>query len=156
METEVQVSKTLEQLKRSRAASMGVIKKNAPKIQEMRTKVQAGTFSDVDLDTANILLETSESRRNLIKDLNEKIIDKTEDSDEAMAKEMEDSHEMFFRVHSQVKELQRLVAPFNQPDRTASPINEPQYSRQATSGIKIPKFVLPKFGWEVQRQNPIS
>ena len=98
METEVQVSKTLEQLKRSKAANMGVVTKNAPKIQELLTKVQAGTFSDVDLDTANILLETSESRRNLIKDLIEQIIEKTEDSDEAMAKEIDDSDEMFFRV----------------------------------------------------------
>ena len=115
METEVQVSKTLEQLKRSREANMGVVTKNAPKIQELLTKVQAETFSDVDLDTANILLETSESRRNLIKDLNEKIFEKTADSDEAMAKEMEDSNEMFFQVQSQVKELQRLVAPSTSP-----------------------------------------
>ena len=71
METEVQVSKTLEPLN-SRAANTGVVTKNAPEIQKLLTKVQAGTFSDVDLDTANILLETSEIRRNLIKDLNEK------------------------------------------------------------------------------------
>ena len=42
METEVQASKTPEQLKRSRAANMGVVIKNAPKIQELLTKVQAG------------------------------------------------------------------------------------------------------------------
>ena len=72
METEVQVSKTFVQLKRSRAANMGAVTKNAPKIQELLTKVQVGTFSDVDLDTVNILLEKSECRRNLIKDFNEK------------------------------------------------------------------------------------
>ena len=58
-----------------------------------------------------------------------KKIEKTENSDEAMAKEMENSDEMFVRVQSQVKELQRLVAPFDQPGITASPINKPQYSR---------------------------
>ena len=156
MQTEAQVSRTIEQLKRCRAANMVVVTKNAPKIPELLTKFQAGTFSDVNHDTVNILPETSESRRNLIKDLNEKIIEKTENSDEAMANHMEDSDEKFLRAQSQMKEPQRIVAPFNQTDRTESPINEPQYSSQATSGIKIPKIDLPQFWGEVQKLDPIS
>ena len=73
-----------------------------------------------------------------------------------MAKKMVDSDKISFRVQTQVKELQRLVPPFNQPVRTASPVNEPHYSRQATSGIKFPKFDLPKFGGKYKDWTPFD
>ena len=100
MEQEV---KTLKQLKRSRAANIGAVTKNGAKIEDLLlSKVQAGTFSAADLDTANIL-ETSENRRNLVRAVNEQFIEKTDDSDEAVAKEVDDSNDMLFRT--QAKEL---------------------------------------------------
>ena len=67
-----------------------------------------------------------------------------------MAKEIDDSNDLLFGTQSQVKELERLVASFSQRNRTASPVNETHHARQSTSGIKIAKFDIAKFGGSIK------
>ena len=134
-------TKTIEQLRRLRFAILGIITKNAIKINAIADKAPVNVTNE-DLATLRALLEVMQAKLTFALQLNTVILDKSEESDDAFDIEFQAGNEFEVKLQTQIQEIEGLI------DRsTAQPIDShfPQPRTSRTMGVKMPKFDIPKF-----------
>ena len=141
-------SKSLDQLKKSRSATSGVITKNKAQIETILTQEIA------DIDTAEIsflerLQEKLEDRLADSAHLNAAILEKTPDEDAAVEQKFVNAEEFEERFRKQIKTIEKFLQQLETPDpalvTAVAATTSSTGTASGTGHLKTPKFDLPKF-----------
>ena len=143
--------KTMEELKRSRSVSTGVITKWASQIQAILDRNQ------LDITTEHIRkLEarqtTLEMKLNECTTLNAAIWDQTPSTDPEMENELMAAEEFHMKILTQINKIKKFLAQHNTP--TVGTLDNASSSRSGSNNLKMPKFDLPKFDGKYEKWTP--
>ena len=147
--------KTLDQLKRSRSAMLGVITKISNEAQALLKKEKSNLL-DEDIDLLNYWKKKLETKVEEIAHLNAALVEVTPDNDADMERELEDAENAERKSGTLLEAVSRFLEQFEETDASLAPIQEPTNatSNSHSSHIKMPKFDLPKFNGEYKKWVP--
>ena len=142
--------KTLEQLKRSRSAIIGVTTKLEVKIRPLLDKRKEQVTTG-DISYLRAVEKQLEKRLEDAGFLNAAALNITPDTDADMEKEMEDAEEFETKIGTQLEEISSFLEGFE----VANPVLATATTSSPTTGnLKMPKFQLPKFSGQYKDWTP--
>ena len=132
-------AKTMEQLRRSRSNILGIIKKNSIKINPIAGK-DAIDVTLEDIRSSKSIRTLLQSKVTLVEELSEAFCDKIT-PDDSMDEENEIHYDIEMKTREQLGEIEEILTRLavKEPAETTS------HSANNTTGLKTPKFKLPKF-----------
>ena len=138
--------KTLEQLKRSRSAILGVTTKVETKLRPYLDKAKEDIAAD-DLSYLRTIERQLEKRFEDAGALNSAALERTPDTDSDLEKEIEDAEDFENKIGTQLERISSFLEQFEVSDSavTAAINASPTSSSSTTGNLKMPKFDLPKF-----------
>ena len=138
--------KTLEQLKRSRSAILGVTTKLETKLRPYLDKAKEYITAD-DLSYLRTIERQLEKRFEDAGALNSAALERTTDTDSDLEKEIEDAEDFENKIGTQLERISSFLDQFEVSDSAvAAAINaSPTSSSSTTGNLKMPNFDLPKF-----------
>ena len=118
---------------------MGVVTKNAGKIQLLANKDVFDITSE-ELSTLHALKQQMERKLEFAYDLNEAIMNKTDETQTAIENECDTASDLELKIQTQLKDIERLLERIDPPEGTSgvSPSSR-------STGLEMPEFDLPKF-----------
>ena len=138
--------KTLEQLKRSRSAILGVTTKLETKLRPYLDKAKEDITAD-DLSYLRTIERQLEKRFEDAGALNSAALERTPDTDSDLEKEIEDAEDFENKIGTQLERISSFSEHIEVSDSavTAAFNASPTSSFSTTGNLKMPKFDLPKF-----------
>ena len=138
--------KTLEQLKRSRSAILGVTTKLETKLRPYLDKAK----EDITADDLSYLRTIDKQLAKRFEDtgaLNSAALERTPDTDSDLEKEIVDAEDFENKIGTQLERISSFLEQFEVSDfAVTAAINASPTSSSSTTGkLKMPKFDLPKF-----------